>query len=119
MTQTETLSEDLKEILAVYRENGFKIFDWRDGEVRRVTHCIRFKGDYPDEGLRAAELALHRGFPIFLLRLEWNYDSYLHDEGPKDYEISPYWELSFFRYESIQHNPMYAGKFHHNIRQDV
>lgn len=74
---TEILPPGLENALAAYRENQFDVFDW--GESYNAKTCyIRFHGDYPDEGFRAAALALERGFPIRMLSLQWNYGSHLH-----------------------------------------
>lgn len=92
----ENLSPDLEKILKTFRDNGFRLFDWMDGNKFPPVHLVRFDGDFPDEGTRAAELAIQRGFNIFHLRYVYDYHAYLYDFDPEedeDNELRPFWEL--------------------------
>lgn len=95
----EILSPDLEAILKTLRENGFYLFDWMDGNKFPPVHLVRFDGDFPDEGIRAAELVVERGFNISHLRYVWDYHSYLHDFDPgdptedPDHEVPHFWEM--------------------------
>ena len=94
----EILSPDLEEILKVLRENDIYVLDWLDGNEFPPEHLVRFDGDFPDEGHRAAELAIQHGFNIFHLRYLFDYHSYLYDYDPEedeDNELRPFWELTF------------------------
>ena len=76
------------DVAEIYRNNGFKIINFDEYSLEpRSLRTIRFSGDCPDEGRRAARFAKELGFYLFYLRRVWNYDA-----GSEDF---PYWELVF------------------------
>ncbi len=87
----EKLSPDLENCLKTFHENNFDVFDWMDESNPPPEHLICFNGDFPDEGFRAAELAIQLGYEIFQLRYIWDYDARVHE--PDGFE-GPCWELS-------------------------
>ena len=108
----ETLSPDFAEILKTYREYNFDIFDWRDGNIGTPTpHRIRFHGDYPDQGYRAADLALEKRFRISSLNRIWDYFDYLYmwELEETEEQIRPFWEICFLTYE--QHMALFDPSF--------
>ena len=91
-TETITTSPTLDELTALYRSNGFEVFDsltWPDCAGDPWFNIIRFEGD-DEEGPRAAELAKANGYGFWLRELQ-HIRSYDDDGEPS----SPYWHLTF------------------------
>ena len=108
-TQDMTLIEvpedypTIQNIRKIFKNHGFDVYQShaagtkcdRDGTVFLDWHIITFRGDYPDEGLRAFDVAVSHGLvPATPLRLEWS--CHVHrrtGEGTIDNE--PTWVMEF------------------------
>ena len=86
-TPTTNLYPGIKKIADAYRQAGFRIIDYLDGNESPPTHNLRYEGDYPEEGYRGADLAQRLDFPLMCLSRVWNYDA--------DEQDRPYWQLTF------------------------
>ena len=87
-TPTTNLYPGIKEIADAYRQNDFDVFaSIAGGKLPYPLHIIRFRGDDPNEGHRAATLAQQLDLPLVCLRRVWYYAT--------DDQHRPYWELTF------------------------
>ena len=77
---------DLSNTVKAFREHNFDVSDF---EHNHPEYIISFRGDFPDEGLRAAQLIKQLGYVIFQLRYVWFYDALGDDEIE-----GPSWEIS-------------------------
>lgn len=77
------------EVADFLEDNGFDVIISSDGRKRRTVwvHRVHFEGEGMDEGCRAADLAIQRGYPVLSVQKVWDYNG---SDSPDD----PYWKMT-------------------------
>ena len=97
----DSIREDyptLDDIRRIFKNHGFDIRQCHEGETELFDdHLITFKGNFPDEGFRAFEVALNHGLPMSFDPIAYTWECWMDWETGKQklFRDNPRWKIHF------------------------